>query len=165
LKIKNEYRKPKKWRNPVWGGIVIGDKPLYNSQPLKRKNTAHKNARILRKHQTPAEIKLKEILNELNGGVLKGRFFCQWTFADKWILDFFFYENRLGIEVDGSIHSNIRQLARDKEKEIACKEWDITLLRIKNFEVFGNRDHLVNLLRIGWRKANYNIKNSPFALK
>lgn len=53
----------------------------------------------------------------------------------------------------------------EKGKDIACKEWGITLLRIKNNEVFGNHDYLVNLLRMGWRQASHNIKNSPFALK
>jgi very-short-patch-repair endonuclease len=165
LRIPNKYKKLMNRRNPTWGGIVVGESSPVTTKPLPRRNTAHKNAKFLRRNQTPAEIKLNEILKDLNGGVLKGRFFCQWAFADKWILDFFFYENRLGIEVDGSIHKETEQCVRDNEKEKACKEWGITLIRIRNHEVFGGRDYLVNLLRKGWRQANQNIKDSPFALK
>lgn len=152
-------------RNSTWGGIVVGESSPVTKKPVNRRDTAHKNAKYLKRNQTPAEIKLNEILNELNGGVLKGRFVCQWVFADKWILDFFFYENRLGIEVDGSIHKETEHSVRDTQKEKACKEWGITLIRIRNNEVFGERDYLVNLLRKAWRQANQNIMNSPFALK
>jgi hypothetical protein len=39
------------------------------------------------------------------------------------------------------------------EKEQDCARFDITLLRITNADVFGDRDKLVDKLRHGWRMA------------
>jgi len=161
----NRYRKPRIWRTQAWGGSVVGE-PLYiPDKVVRRRNTALRNAKKLRRKPTSAEARLEAILNELNNGVLKDKFFTQWAFADKWILDFFFYENRLGIEVDGGIHDHPIQIRKDRAKEKACSEWDITLIRLKNQEVFGNREKLINKLRKGWRKANTKIKGSPFAMQ
>ena len=98
------YRKPKIWRTRSVGAGVIGDAPLV-FEPQKRRNKSQENARKRKACPTPAERELENILNALNDGALRGRFFREWTFADRWILDFFFHEIRLGIEVDGSIHS------------------------------------------------------------
>jgi very-short-patch-repair endonuclease len=97
-------RKPKMWRTRAIGTSMIGDAPLV-FEPQRRRNKSQENARKRRSAPTPAERELERILNSLNGGVLRGRFFREWAFADKWILDFFFHEVRLGIEVDGSVHS------------------------------------------------------------
>lgn len=156
------YRKPKVWRNGVTG-IVIGDPPLSISKRKKRKNTTHNNAKIRKSFSTLAEKEFEDILNSLNEGVLKGRFVREWAFADKWILDFFFFENRLGIEIDGSIHKKPEQMIRDREKEKDCRKWSITLVRITNREVLGNRKYLIEKLREAWRKANNNFKRSPYA--
>ncbi|MGC8495121.1 MAG: endonuclease domain-containing protein [Syntrophobacteraceae bacterium] len=86
-------------------------------------------------------------------------------FSDKWILDFFFFENRLGIELDGSIHFLKSQKQRDKEKDKACIDWGITLLRLSNKEVFGDRKLLDNRLREGWRQVNINTNGSSFEMK
>src|SRR5689334_21911138 len=147
------YRKPRFWRasSPFPG--VIGDAPIVSDHIQPRKYTAWKNAKKLRNNPTKAERHLELLLNTLNNGVLQGRFFKQWAFADKWILDFFFLENRLGIEVDGSVHSTSAQRVRDAEKEAACRAWGITLLRVSNAQVFGPREELVRLLRGGWKLA------------
>ncbi|MGA9164034.1 MAG: DUF559 domain-containing protein [Thiobacillus sp.] len=156
------YRKPKLWRGHVIGGAVIGDAPVV-FEPQKHRNKAQENARKRKSQYTRAEQELERILNSLNGGVLRSRFFREWAFADRWILDFFFHEIRLGIEVDGSIHDLPSQALKDREKEQACDEWDITLIRIKNEEVFGNRDVLVEKLRDGWRTAQRRFKQSVYA--
>ena len=161
----SNYNKPKLWRARSWGGSVIGDPAIITDNVFRHKNTAQRNAKKLRKNLTAAEKKFEYILNELNGGVLKEKFFTQWAFADKWILDFFFYENRLGIEIDGEVHNYSDQASKDNKKAKACAEWDITLIRITNHEVFGNREYLIKKLRDGWRVANKKIKNSAFAMK
>jgi very-short-patch-repair endonuclease len=161
----SRYRKPKLWRssNPFPG--VIRDAPIVSDRIQRRKNTAWKNATRLRKRPTKAEQHLELVLNSLNHGVLQGSFLKQWAFADKWILDFFFFENRLGIEVDGSIHNTSAQRLRDEEKEAACRTWGITLLRVSNRQVFGPEEELVRLLRAGWKQASTSIKSSEFARK
>lgn len=154
--------KPRFWRTPALPGTV-GDAPIVFARPPRRKHKAWRNARTLRKRPTRAEQHLEALLNALNDGVLKDRFFTQWAFADKWILDFFFHENRLGIEVDGSIHDKAEQQIRDRAKDAACREWGITLIRVTNSQVFGPEEALVQILRDGWRQACRNIKSSEFA--
>jgi very-short-patch-repair endonuclease len=102
---------------------------------------------------TPAERRLKRILNSLNGGVLKRRFTFQHVISGKWIVDFFFPEIRLAIEVDGISHQAPGRKAKDGIKQQDCDRFDITLLRISNKDVFGAEEALVAKLRKGWTRA------------
>jgi very-short-patch-repair endonuclease len=106
-----------------------------------------------RLHLTAAEARFERILSELNGGVLAGRFKCQHAISGKWIVDFFFPEIRLAVEIDGSVHELEFQQERDAIKDADCVRFDITLIRITNAEVFGPRADLISLLRRGWAKA------------
>jgi very-short-patch-repair endonuclease len=73
--------------------------------------------------------------------------------SGRWVVDFFFPEIRLAIEVDGSVHGSMEQKCRDAEKERDCIRFDITLIRVSNSEVFGDRQKLLDKLRAGWRTA------------
>jgi very-short-patch-repair endonuclease len=106
-----------------------------------------------RKNPNPAEAELEKILNEINGGVLKNRFTTQHVISGDWIVDFFVPENRLAIEVDGSIHESDNQKQRDHQKETDCSRFDITIIRITNDEIFGDRQKLIQKLRLGWKQA------------
>lgn len=106
-----------------------------------------------RDNPTPAEAELNKILMGLKDGVLRGKFIRQHAISGKWIVDFFFPDIRLAIEVDGSIHRTENQSKRDRLKDADCAEYDITMLRITNSEVFGDRNKLVEKLRSGWRMA------------
>jgi very-short-patch-repair endonuclease len=106
-----------------------------------------------RKKANRAERRFELILNELNRGVLRGRFRCQYPISGKWIVDFFFPENRLAVEIDGPYHSTDGQRAKDRLKENDCAQFDVTLIRFKNMEVFGDKDILIAKLRLGWRAA------------
>lgn len=160
--MRHVYRKPKFWR-ASWGALVIGDPPFEVSKPRKRPNKAHDNAKARRATPTRAEAELARILNHLNHGALRGRYFREWAFAEKWILDFYFDEIRLGIEVDGSIHRQSAQKVRDREKEKACNDWHITLLRVSNDEVLGSSKDLTEKLRAAWREAQRRFVLSPYA--
>lgn len=154
-------RKPK-FRRGYYVPYVIGD-PHFEVEPKKHKNTAQKNAKIRRQNPTTAEGEFERILNELDDGALKGRFVREWAFADKWILDFFFPEIRLGIEIDGSVHSTKEQQSRDAEKTASCVEWSITLIRFTNQHVLrGDRDLLVQRFREAWKLGNKNYDQSPY---
>ncbi len=118
------------------------------------KSYISRNAKKNRKTQTPAERRLRSILANLNNGCLRGRYKTQHVISGSWIVDFFFPDIRLAIEVDGSIHNTPAQILKDQQKDLDCKEkYDITMLRIKNAEVFGNRSILIDKLRNGWRAA------------
>jgi very-short-patch-repair endonuclease len=102
---------------------------------------------------TRAEIVLEHILLNVGGGMFRGRFQREWAYGGRWIVDFYFPEVRLGVEVDGGYHNHIAQQHRDKERENALAMSGITIIRLKNDEVFGDRESLLLKLHSGWRKA------------
>ena len=129
----------------------MGDSPSIQDYPTRsriREFAIHN-----RKNPTPAEDKLRRILEGLNDGCLRGRFNCQYPISGKWIVDFFFPEIRLAVEVDGSIHRTEEQREQDRLKDADCARFDITMLRITNLEVYGDRESLIEKLRAGWRNA------------
>lgn len=155
------YRKPRIriGRSP-FPAIVVGDRPPasvgpleHNSRPTQRRSKERK------KRYTAAEKEFEAILNSLGDGVLRGKFHREWAYG-RWILDFFFWENRLGIEIDGGYHQSATQRKLDAQKNADCAQAGITLIRISNHEVFGDRDKLVAKLREGYRAANRACKHA-----
>jgi very-short-patch-repair endonuclease len=105
-----------------------------------------------RERPTRAERALATILVELNGGVLEGRFRREWV-CGRWIVDFYFPEVRLAIEVDGAYHRSTFQLGWDLFKTTELETAGVTLLRLTNLEVFGDRERLLRRLQRAWRAA------------
>ncbi|RZI38533.1 DUF559 domain-containing protein, partial [Herbaspirillum sp. HC18] len=118
-----------------------------------RKSAVRGFAKRMRMSPTAGERRLEKILLGLNDGILKGRFTTQHVVSGDWIVDFYFPEIRLAVEVDGSFHSTVRQKQRDRDKDRYCDSIDITVLRLKNSVVFGDREELIRKLRSGWRQA------------
>ena len=120
-----------------------------------------------KKHPTKAEFELHCFLKTHRGGLLKGRYKRQHPISGKWIVDFFFPEVRLAVEVDGSYHRRDDQQKKDRLKDADCNRFEITILRLSNREVFGDRDHLVQKLRAGWiaAKKRENILITPKVYK
>jgi len=136
------YSVPRVLGEPHFDGVT------YSESAIRR------FARENRHRPTRSEIRLEILLRSLNGGKLVGRYCSQHPISGKWIVDFFFPEVRLAIEVDGPYHSSEEQRQRDREKEFDCQRFDITLLRLTNAEVWGNPDALVERLRKYWREAS-----------
>jgi very-short-patch-repair endonuclease len=111
-----------------------------------------------RDHPTRAEHALEALLNELNDGTLDGRFRREWVCGGRWIVDFYFPEVRLGIEVDGGYHRSPSQRAWDLFKTSELESAGISLLRLTNEEVFGDRERLLERLREAWRAARENVR-------
>jgi very-short-patch-repair endonuclease len=109
-----------------------------------------------REHPTRAERALAAILSELNAGALDGRFRREWVCGGRWIVDFYFPEVRLAIEVDGGYHRSTLQRSWDLFKESALESEGIALLRVTNDEVFGDRERLLGKLRQAWWAARRN---------
>ncbi len=130
---------------------VIGEKTFFDERYKRSKILEFADYR--RANPTPAERELSRVLQNLNGGVLRGQFVREHVISGKWIVDFFFSKIRLAIEVDGSFHLTGHQIHRDRLKDADCAQFDITVLRVTNSEVFGPRDLLTNKLRAGWREA------------
>lgn len=105
----------------------------------------HRIAESRRHLYTPAERELETILNKMHRGVLRGKFGHEFPFAVEnrgWILDFYLYDFRVGIEVDGDYHDDPEQKRRDEEKTSDLTNAGMTILRIRNLEVSGNRQEL-----------------------
>lgn len=107
------------------------------------------NARNL----TRAEAKFQMLLEDVSDGALRGRYESQYAISGKWIVDFFFPEVRLAVEIDGEYHKLPEQQRRDRLKEEDCARFDITLIRIANETVLKNPEFAIGVLREGWGRA------------
>jgi very-short-patch-repair endonuclease len=130
---------------------VVGE-PIENEDYFP-KSTIRRFVEKNRRNPTAAERRLHRILWNARGGALRRRFIFQHAISGRWIVDFFFSEVRLAVEVDGGIHTLDHQRQRDRLKEADCRRFDITLVRVTNSEVFGDRDALLEKLRAGWWAA------------
>ena len=101
---------------------------------------------------TRAEAALEALLNELGNGALRGEFKREWPF-EGWFLDFYFPQIRLAIEVDGGYHRAQSQWREDQLKAQALETQGITLLRLTNAQVLGDKPALIQMLRAAWRAA------------
>ena len=59
------------------------------------------------------------------------------------VLDFYCFEHRLAIELDGGVHSQIDQMRKDAAKEDYLRTLGIRLLRIPNAMVLEHPDEFV----------------------
>lgn len=101
---------------------------------------------------THAEAELEKILNSLGNGALRGEFQREWRVGD-WAVDFYFAQIRLAIEVDGGYHRALSRWRKDLHKTRDLEARGITVLRLTNSEVLGDRQGLVIRLRAAWRVA------------
>ena len=101
---------------------------------LQYSKSSLSKARNLRKVMTNAEGKLWSHLRRKSLGV---KFRRQVPFGP-YILDFFSFEEKLVIEVDGSQHYTIAGLARDKKRDRYLLEKGLTVPRFTDGEIFTN---------------------------
>jgi very-short-patch-repair endonuclease len=89
-------------------------------------------ARQQRRSPTPAEAKLWE---ELRGRRLAGLKFRRQHPYDRFVLDAFCVEHQLEVEVDGGIHADAAQRARDAVRAEFLQQHGIKVLRFTNEQV------------------------------
>lgn len=123
---------------------------------LRDPETLARVAQARREHPTHAERTLAAILNEANGHALEGRFEREWVCGERWIVDFYFPEVRLAIEVDGGYHRSTYQLGWDLFRAAELETAGLTVVRVTNQEVLGDRARLLAKLRAAWRMARAN---------
>ena len=109
----------------------IDDLIVHNSDP------AHKFARRRKWRRTLAEKEFEKIVRGVGNGFLTGKFETEWAICGKWILDFYFPEHRLAVEIDGEYHNDPEQKERDRKKAADCEVLEITLLHLSNDEVLN----------------------------
>ena len=99
----------------------------YNASP-----EIFRRAKELRENMTSAEVMLWE---KLRLGRLNDLKFRRQHPADKFILDFYCHQFKLGIELDGGIHEDKFQKERDIGRTERLESLGIHLLRFSNEEV------------------------------
>lgn len=88
-------------------------------------------AKQLRENQTPAERCLAEIIRDFNEKQ-PTRFYQQVIILD-YIVDFYFPEARLAVEVDGLIHDSKKE--QDEARQKHLEEYGVKVLRFTNEDV------------------------------
>jgi len=99
--------------------------------------------RELRRNQTAAEKAAWHLLRGQRTGT-KFRRQCR---IENWIVDFYCFEYRLAIELDGGVHSQPSQMRGDAAKEDYLRTRGISLLRIPNGLVLEDSEGFVEKVR------------------
>jgi very-short-patch-repair endonuclease len=86
-------------------------------------------ARELRRKQTPAEELLWELLRDRQCCELKFR--RQHQFGD-YLLDFYCYEAKLAVELDGEPHNTAARQKKDAKRDAYLKSQSVTSIRFEN---------------------------------
>ena len=76
---------------------------------------------------------------------------------EKGVLDFYCFQHRLALELDGGVHSQIDPMRKDAAKEDYLRTLGIRLLRIPNAMVLDHPDEfvraVVDAIRASAKKA------------
>jgi very-short-patch-repair endonuclease len=99
--------------------------------------------REMRRGQTEAEKAAWYLLRSRSLGA-KFRRQCR---IENWVADFYCFEHRLVIELDGGVHSQPSQMRKDAEKEDYFRTVGIKLLRIPNGLVMEDSEGFVAKVR------------------
>lgn len=99
-------------------------------------------ARKLRKSPTKAEQVLWQFLKDRN--FLGKKFRRQYLFRG-FILDFYCPEEKLAIELDGSIH--LKQKAYDLARQEFIESFNLRFLRINNEDIFKNMNNVLERIK------------------
>lgn len=98
-----------------------------------------RQARGLRREMSLPEVLLWRILRQRPGGL---KFRRQHPLG-RYVLDFFYREAALAIEVDGEAHARGDQPLRDEHRDAVLREHGITTLRISARDVLTDLDAVV----------------------
>lgn len=100
-------------------------------------------ARDLRNNSTKSEIKLWQ---EIKGKRLKGYDFHRQKPLLNFIADFYCYELKLVIELDGYTHQIEEVQKKDVIKQCELEQLGLTVLRFEDEEVFSDLDNVLRVI-------------------
>jgi len=63
-----------------------------------------------------------------------------------YVLDFYCPQKRLAIELDGSQHNDPENQKNDKYRTSIIQDFDITVLRFWNFQVFDDMQNVLDII-------------------
>jgi very-short-patch-repair endonuclease len=120
-----------------------------------------KLAKLAQKTYTPAEKRMEDLLNEHPSRKFVGKFHREWVMTPKWRLDFYLWESRVGIEVDGEYHDTEEQFNKDKKKSAAAARNSIKLLRYRNREVLEYGEEVMEEVLLEHDAAKKRLRLAP----
>ena len=123
---------------------------------MKRKNIG--KCRFLRKNQTDAERKLWSLLR--NRQLAKVKFRRQFS-IDRYIIDFYSPEYKLGIEADGGQHYSDEGKVEGKLRTDKLNEYGIQILRFSNLDILNNIEGVYEVILNTVDKIKRNNAPSP----
>lgn len=100
--------------------------------------------RTLRNNLTPAEAALWQLLKNKQ---LDGRKFRRQTSIENYIVDFYCPEEKLIIELDGSVHNHPAVAENDIHRDARLADLGFTVIRFENKDVFNLTDWVLDEIR------------------
>ncbi|MVM28938.1 DUF559 domain-containing protein [Spirosoma sp. HMF4905] len=100
--------------------------------------------RELRQSQTKAE---DVLWDELRGRRLANVKFRRQHSFGHFIVDFYCFEHKLVIEVDGSVHNTSEAQISDVEREAVLCDLGLTVMRFTNNDVLNKLDNVLQKIR------------------
>ena len=125
---------------------------MYQNNRINNLKCLEANRKALRNNATEAEKILWQHIR--NGKLLGCRFRRQFSVLH-YILDFYCFDKKLAIELDGKQHYLIEGMMNDKEREAFLQAQGITVLRFENARVFGDLVGVLKEIR-DWIEKNNN---------
>lgn len=95
---------------------------------------------MLRNNMTPAEEELWRLLRKHKLG---GRKFRRQHSIGNYIVDFYCAQEKLVIEVDGTVHDTPEAMANDLVRDEALRHLGYKIIRIRNCEVFEQPEQVL----------------------
>ncbi len=140
-------------------GNTFSSSPLLGEgrvRAMKRKNI--EKCRFLRKNQTDAERKLWSLLRNRQLAKVK----CRRQFSiDRYIVDFYSPEYKLGIEADGGQHYSDEGKVEDKLRTDKLNKYGIQILRFSNLDILKNIEGVYEVILNAVDKIKGNNAPSP----
>ena len=122
---------------------------------LDTENGTRKNARKLRKNQTEAE---KVLWGAIKGRQCAGMKFRRQYPIHYYVADFYCHEERLIIEVDGSIHLRSNVIEHDENRTSELCRYGIRIIRFSNEEVLHNLQEVIERIKAYAKNNPYQVK-------
>src|SRR5687767_8016908 len=110
----------------------------YNAKP-----PIFDRAKELKRSMTKAE---RILWRELRDSKLGCKFRRQHP-INKYVADFYCHELKLVIELDGGIHDLKKTKERDAEREDALRQFELTIIRFTNEEVFEELNKVISRIK------------------
>ncbi len=116
-------------------------------------------ARSLRRAETGAE---KAMWQKLRNRQIGGWKFKRQMPFGRFVLDFFCFEARLAMEIDGGSHGDAKEIAADRDRTAFLNENGVCVLRFQNNEVSEN---IGGVLEMIYAELGKQSAPSPGALR